>query len=79
MVAEEGRFGNELRGYRREEVDRAIAALTTQVGQAAAERASAQQEVQRLLAVNEDLQAELDELGRPTYAGLGSVESRIVV
>ena len=71
-MAEESKFGNEMRGYRRDEVDRAVAELRARADRAAAERATAQKEIQRLLAVNEDLQAELDELGRPTYAGLGS-------
>ena len=72
MAADDTDFGTEMRGYRKEEVDKAIQELRRDLIKANADRAESAKEVKRLLAVNEDLQAELDETGSPTYSGLGT-------
>jgi len=72
MTADEADFGTEMRGYKKDEVDRAVLQLRAELMKASTDRSDALKEVKRLLAVNEDLQAELDESGSPTYAGLGT-------
>ena len=72
MPADAPEFGTELRGYRKEEVEKALQSLKRDLIKANADRAESAKEVKRLLAVNEDLQAELDETGSPTYSGLGT-------
>ena len=72
MAADDTDFGTEMRGYKKDEVDRAIQQLRGELIKANTDRAESAKEVKRLLAVNEDLQAELDETGSPTYAGLGT-------
>ena len=64
MAGETTDFGTELRGYRKEEVDRAIADLRAELIQANHDRAESVKEIKRVTAVAEDLQAELDETGR---------------
>ena len=71
-MADEIAFGSEMRGYRRDDVDRAFGDLKRDLVKAMAERTEANKEVKRLLAINDDLQAELDEAGSPTYSGLGT-------
>src|SRR6185369_2278863 len=66
MVADDTTFGTEMRGYRKEDVDQAIQKLRADLERVSNDQASALKEIQRLLAVNEDLQAELDETGTPT-------------
>ena len=68
MAADDTTFSTEMRGYRKEEVDSAIQDLRREVIKANTERAESAKEVKRLLAVNEDLQAELDESGSPNPA-----------
>jgi cell division septum initiation protein DivIVA len=65
-------FGSEMRGYRRDAVDRALQELRRELIAANTGRADSVKELTRLHAVVDDLQAELDEVGRPTYTGLGS-------
>ncbi|MDZ4046133.1 MAG: DivIVA domain-containing protein, partial [Rhodoglobus sp.] len=72
MAAGDTEFSTEMRGYRKDEVDAAIQELRRELIKANTDRAEAAKEVKRLLAVNEDLQAELDETGSPTYSGLGT-------
>src|SRR5690606_31200461 len=72
MAADTSDFGTELRGYKKDEVDRVVQELRRELIQANADRQEAAKEIKRLLAVNEDLQAELDEAGSPTYSGLGT-------
>src|SRR6187431_1251678 len=72
MAADDTDFGTEMRGYKKDDVDKAIQDLRRELIKANADRADAAKEVKRLLAVNEDLQAELDETGSPTYSGLGT-------
>src|SRR3954471_8836558 len=72
MAADETDFGTELRGYKKDDVDKAIQELRHELLKANTEKAEAAKEAKRLQAVAEDLQAELDETGRPTYTGLGT-------
>ena len=72
MAADETDFGTEMRGYRKDEVEKAIQDMRRELLKAHSDRTDAAKEVKRLLAVNEDLQAELDETGSPTYSGLGT-------
>jgi len=72
VAAIDSDFGTEMRGYKRDEVDKAIQELRRDVIKANADRAETTKELKRLQAVVDDLQAELDEVGRPTYAGLGT-------
>src|SRR3954466_10543259 len=61
-----------MRGYKKDAVDAAIQELRRELIKANADRAEALKEAKRIAAVAEDLQAELDETGTPTYSGLGS-------
>jgi cell division septum initiation protein DivIVA len=72
MAADDTDFGTEMRGYRKEAVDKAIQDLRRELIKANADRAEGAKEIKRLAAVAEDLQAELDETGTPTYSGLGT-------
>ncbi|HEY0225222.1 MAG TPA: hypothetical protein VGC05_02270, partial [Mycobacterium sp.] len=72
MAADDAGFGTELRGYKKDDVDHAVNDLRRELIKANAEKAEQAKEVKRLQAVAEDLQAELDEVGSPTYSGLGT-------
>jgi len=73
-------FGTELRGYKKEAVDEAMLSLRRELIKANTDRAEALKEAARIAAVAEDLQAELDETGTPTYSGLGTkLESTCVL
>src|SRR3954466_6647490 len=61
-----------MRGYKKDAVDAAIQELRRELIKANADRAEALKEAKRISAVAEDLQAELDETGTPTYSGLGT-------
>src|SRR5690606_1681950 len=61
-----------MRGYNREEVDSALQDLRRELIKANADKAEATKELKRLKATVDDLQAELDETGSPTYSGLGT-------
>ena len=72
MAADEEDFGTELRGYKKDAVDAALQELRRELIKANTDRAEALKEAKRISAVAEDLQAELDETGTPTYSGLGT-------
>lgn len=72
MAADDAGFSTELRGYKKDEVDQTVASLRRDLIQANADRAEALKEIKRLQAIADDLQAELDEVGSPTYSGLGT-------
>ncbi|MDQ1556839.1 MAG: hypothetical protein QOI02_1841, partial [Actinomycetota bacterium] len=57
MASDETEFGTEMRGYKKEEVDRAIQELRRELIKSNADRAEAAKEARRLAAVAEDLQA----------------------
>src|SRR5690606_15331584 len=65
-------FSSAMRGYNREEVDAAIQSLRRELIKANQDKSEATKEVKRLTATLEDLQAEIEETGRPTYSGLGT-------
>ena len=72
MAADDAGFTTELRGYKKDEVDQTVGALRRDLIKANSDRTEALKEVKRLQALAEHLQAELDEVGSPTYAGLGT-------
>ena len=72
MATDEETFSTAMRGYNREEVDTAIQDLRRELIKANTDKAEAAKEVKRLSATVDDLQAELDETGSPTYSGLGT-------
>ena len=72
MAADDTAFATELRGYKKDEVDQTVAGLRRDLIKATSDRTDALKVVKRLQALSEDLQAELDEVGSPTYAGLGT-------
>ena len=72
MATEDEAFSTALRGYNREEVDSAIKDLRRELIKANADKAENAKEIKRLGSMAADMQAELDELGSPTYAGLGT-------
>lgn len=72
MAYDEAEFGSELRGYRRDDVDRALGELRRELIKSNNDRAEAAKEIRLLQARVDDLQSELDEAGTPTYSGLGT-------
>src|SRR4051794_30240797 len=60
-----------MRGYNREEVDRAVKDLRRELISANSANNDTQKELKRLSAQAEELSAELEEAGSPTYSGLG--------
>ncbi|MFS2031723.1 DivIVA domain-containing protein, partial [Curtobacterium sp. CT11-45] len=72
MANDEAEFGTELRGYRREDVDRALNDLRRELIKSNNDRADAAKEIRLLQARVSELQGELDEAGTPTYSGLGT-------
>ncbi|MGB3910708.1 MAG: hypothetical protein WBL06_09590, partial [Pseudolysinimonas sp.] len=72
MASEDTGFSTELRGYKKDEVDSVVSELRRDLIKANAEKTDQTKEIKRLQAVTEDLQAELDEVGSPTYSGLGT-------
>ena len=71
-MAAEDAFSTELRGYKKDEVDQVVQKLRAELAAAQSDKAEQAKEMKRLQAVAEDLQAELDEVGSPTYSGLGT-------
>ncbi|MEO8708609.1 MAG: DivIVA domain-containing protein, partial [Lacisediminihabitans sp.] len=72
MATDDEAFTTAMRGYNRDEVDSAIQDLRRELIKANTDKAEAAKEVKRLTATVEDLQAEIEETGSPTYSGLGS-------
>ena len=72
MANDEAEFGTELRGYRKDEVDRALNDLRRELIKSNTDRAEAAKEIRLLQSRVSDLQGELDEAGTPTYSGLGT-------
>ena len=70
-MSDESGFTTAMRGYNREEVDRALQELRREVITANGALAEAQREVRRLSARVDELDGELEEVGSPTYSGLG--------
>lgn len=72
MANDEAEFGTELRGYRRDEVERSLNDLRRELIKSNNDRADAAKEIRLLQARVSELQGELDEAGTPTYSGLGT-------
>ena len=72
MATDDEAFTTAMRGYNRDEVDSAIQDLRRELIKANTDKAEATKEVKRLTATVEDLQAEIEETGSPTYSVLGS-------
>ena len=72
MATDDEAFTTAMRGYNRDEVDSAIQDLRRELIKANTDKAEATKEIKRLTATVEDLQAEIEETGSPTYSGLGS-------
>src|SRR5947209_1558222 len=60
-----------MRGYNRDEVDRAMQELRRELIKANSGLAEAQREVRRLSTRVDELDTDLEEVGSPTYSGLG--------
>ncbi|HEY8885560.1 MAG TPA: DivIVA domain-containing protein, partial [Chloroflexota bacterium] len=72
MATDDETFSTAMRGYNRDEVDSAIQDLRRELIKANHDKAEAAKELKRLGATVEDLQAEIEETGSPTYSGLGT-------
>ncbi|RXZ48508.1 DivIVA domain-containing protein, partial [Agromyces binzhouensis] len=72
MAVEETEFTQVFRGYDKDEVDRSINQLRREIISANNASSDAQKENKRLLARIEELTAELEEVGSPTFSGLGT-------
>ena len=72
MAQEESEFTSAMRGYNREEVDSAISDLRREVAESKAAATERANEAERLRARVDELSGELEEVGRPTYSGLGT-------
>ena len=72
MATDDEAFTTAMRGYNRDEVDSAIQDLRRELIKANTDKAESAKEIKRLSATVDDLQAEIEETGSPTYSGLGS-------
>ena len=72
MAVEETEFTQVFRGYDKDEVDRSINALRREIIAANNATGELQKENKRLLTRIEELTAELEEVGSPTFSGLGT-------
>ena len=70
-MADGSDFSTELRGYKRSEVDEALADLKSELIRASRDRATALEELTQVKAQLEELTAEVDPLGGGGYANLG--------
>jgi cell division septum initiation protein DivIVA len=70
-LADGSDFSTELRGYKRSEVDEALADLKSELIRASRDRATALEELTQVKAQLEELTAEVDPLGGGGYANLG--------
>ena len=72
MAVEETEFTQVFRGYDKDEVDKSINGLRRDIINANNQLAEQAKENKRLLARIEELTAELEEVGSPTFSGLGT-------
>src|ERR1700712_6026122 len=70
-VSDESGFTTTMRGYNRDELDRRMQELRRELIKANSGLAEAQREVKRLGQRVDELDGELEEVGSPTYSGLG--------
>ena len=72
MSDDEADFTQVFRGYDKDEVAKAIQSLRRELIQANTQNAEAAREVKRLATRIDDLNAEIEEVGNPTFSGLGT-------
>ncbi|WKK71416.1 DivIVA domain-containing protein [Rathayibacter oskolensis] len=72
MASDEAEFTQVFRGYDRDEVDKAIQGLRRELIHANTQAAESGREVKRLSSRIDGLEKELQQVGAPTYAGLGA-------
>ena len=72
MAVEETEFTQVFRGYDKDEVDRSINALRREIITANNATGELQKENKRLLTRIDELTGELEEVGSPTFSGLGT-------
>ena len=72
MANDEADFTQVFRGYDREEVDKTLQGLRRDLMQANTSSTEAKKEIKRLSTQIDDLNAEIEEVGSPTFSGLGT-------
>ena len=72
MATDESNFTQVFRGYDKDEVDQALQELRRELIKSNTQSAESAKEIKRLQARIEDLNAEIEEVGSPTYSGLGT-------
>ena len=72
MATDETNFTQVFRGYDKEEVDSALQELRRELIKSNTQAAESAKEVKRLQARIDELNAEIEEVGSPTYTGLGT-------
>src|SRR6185437_7056466 len=72
VATDESNFTQVFRGYDKDEVDKALQELRRELIKSNTQSADALKEIKRLQARIEDLNAEIEEVGSPTYSGLGT-------
>jgi DivIVA domain-containing protein len=72
VPTDEAEFSQAFRGYDREEVDKTLQGLRRDLITANVKGTEAGKEVKRLVARIDELNAEIEEVGSPTYSGLGT-------
>ena len=72
MASDVADFAQAFRGYDKDEVDKVVQALRRDLIQANTQGVESAKEVKRLTARIDDLNAELEEVGNPTFTGLGA-------
>src|SRR5680860_1057430 len=72
MASDDDDFSTAMRGYNREEVDKAIQDLRRELIKANSDKVESAREIKRLAATVRDLESEIEETGSPSYSGLGT-------
>lgn len=72
MATDESTFTQVFRGYDKDEVDKALQELRRELIKSNTQAADSAKEIKRLHARIDDLNSEIEEVGSPTYAGLGT-------
>jgi len=72
VATDESSFSIQVRGYNRDEVDKAMQELRRELIKANTEKAEASKDLKQLHAQVAELQTDLEEVGAPTYSGLGA-------
>ena len=72
MATDESNFTQVFRGYDKDEVDQAIQDLRRELINSNTQSADQAKELKRLQLRIDELNAEIEEVGSPTYSGLGT-------